>query len=388
MSETRTLVGRDTERLAPVAVTIEEGLITEIRDVPEDDVDEWLSPGLIDLQVNGFGPYDFNAASPTAEAVRAASRRLAVEGVTTYVPTLVTASHHAIADRLAAIVTARRSDPITAEMIPFVHLEGPHVSGEDGARGVHDRRWVRPPSLAEFDDWQAGCGGLIGMVTLSPHYEGSAEYVTALAARGVHVAIGHTHATHEQIVAAVDAGARLSTHLGNGAHRLLPRHPNYIWSQLADDRLTAGFIGDGHHLPVETFVSMVRAKGLDRSVLVSDSVALDGCEPGRYRASVGGEVELAPSGALVLVGTDYLAGAVASLSCGVSKTAALLGLSTALRLATTNPGRFVGHRGSLAAGGRADLITFGWRPGDTSLHVRDAVVAGRAVTVGGETVAF
>ena len=117
-------------------------------------------------------------------------------------------------------------------------------------------------------------GGLVGLITVSPHWAGSAEFIAAVVASGTRVAIGHTHADAAQLRAAVDAGASLSTHLGNGAHAQLPRHPNYLWAQLAEDRLQAGFIADGHHLPVDTFVAMVRAKGIERSFLVSDSVAV------------------------------------------------------------------------------------------------------------------
>ena len=380
MTSSHTIVGRDPRTSRPLAVTVANGVVTEIATGP-DSVSDWIAPGLIDLQINGFGGFDFNDESPSADTVVAATRRLFAEGVTTYLPTLVTASHDVTIERLAVIARARTLDPIVANVIPYVHLEGPHISGQDGPRGVHNLDWVRAPTVAQFEDWQAHSDGLVGMVTMSPHYENSQAYIAALSQRGVHVAIGHTHADHRQITAAVDAGARLSTHLGNGAHTMLPRHPNYIWSQLADDRLTAGFIADGHHLPSETLTAMIKAKGLENSVLVSDAVALAGSEPGRYSTPVGGHVELSDSGLLRHEGTGFLAGAARSLAYGVSHaaSAANLGLAVALDLATRNPGRFVGGRGKLAVGERADLITFGWRPGDTRLHITSTLVAGQRV---------
>src|SRR5206468_8402774 len=127
----------------------------------------------------------------------------------------------------------------------------------------------------------------------------SPSFIERAVASGVVVAIGHTKATGDQIRAAVDAGATLSTHLGNGAHPLIRRHPNYIWEQLAEDRLMASLIVDGHHLPPSVVKSMVRAKTPARCVLVSDITALGGMPPGRYSGGLG-DLEVLESGKLVL----------------------------------------------------------------------------------------
>ena len=208
MSFSRTVVGRDPQTSVPIAVDIEDGHVTAMRETSSDTT-EWIAPGLVDLQVNGFAGFDFNAEDPDAEHVVQAARGLLTEGITTFVPTLITASHEQISARLRAVVEARRQDELTAHMVPYVHLEGPHLSEQDGPRGVHDRAFVRPPSLDEFEDWQTVARGLIGMVTLSPHYAGSAEYIAALTGRSVRISIGHTHADDEQITRAVEAGARL-----------------------------------------------------------------------------------------------------------------------------------------------------------------------------------
>ncbi|MFI6348443.1 N-acetylglucosamine-6-phosphate deacetylase [Streptomyces sp. NPDC050560] len=377
MAEQR-LTGRDPDTGRPLAVSVADGVITAVGEGPADET-HWLSPGLVDLQVNGFAGHDLNAPGLTVDVVSALVRSLHARGVTTFVPTLVTAEHERTADALAVIAAARRADPLVAHAAPYVHLEGPHISPQDGPRGVHAERWVRPPSTDEFEAWQRACGGLVGMVTLSPHHPGSAAYIAHLTARGVHVAVGHTHADPGQIHAAAAAGARLSTHLGNGAHAVLPRHPNYLWSQLADDRLTASLIADGHHLPADTLVAMLRAKGQDRCVLVSDAVALAGCPPGHYETPVGGRVELHDDGRLVAAGTPYLAGAARCLSEGVAHVvaAAGLGLGAALRMATAGPGRFVADRGRLAVGGPADLVRFAFAPGDRDLTVHTALLLGR-----------
>jgi N-acetylglucosamine-6-phosphate deacetylase len=213
-------------------------------------------------------------------------------------------------------------------------------------------------------------------------------YISCLAARGVQVSLGHTHADRAQISAATDAGASLCTHLGNGSHAVLPRHSNYVWAQLAEDRLSAGFIGDGHHLPAETLIAMLRAKGLSRSFLVSDATTLAGAAPGIYRTPVGGEVELSEDGRLSQRGTPYLAGAARSLSDGVAQVAGLgpFSLAAALSLATASPGRVAaGGRGTLAVGAPADLVRFRWRTGQPGLEIDDVVVAGCRVAGAGST---
>jgi N-acetylglucosamine-6-phosphate deacetylase len=336
----------------------------------------WLLPGLVDLQVNGYGGRDVNGPDVTPDAVVALVRSLARAGTTTVVPTVITAPEGDIVRSLRAIAEARSRDAAVRRAVPYAHVEGPHLSPEDGPRGVHPLAQVRPPDPDEFDRWQRACEGLVGMVTLSPHHPGAVAYTEHLSRAGTLVAIGHTHATPEQVRAVADAGARLSTHLGNGAHAVLARHPNYLWAQLADDRLTAGFIADGHHLPADTLTAMLRAKGLERSVLVSDSVALAGMAPGRYTTPVGGAVVLSADGRLSEAGTPYLAGAARSLADGLAQVVRLTGLplGDAVRLATVNPGRFAGGRGRLAPGAPADLLLL-----DAELQVRQVVAGGEVV---------
>ncbi|MFZ1014198.1 MAG: amidohydrolase family protein, partial [Terracidiphilus sp.] len=279
---------------------------------------------------------------------------------------------------LRVIANARRSDPLLEHMIPFVHVEGPHIDPADGPRGAHPIEHVRPPDLSEFQRWQAASGDLVGMVTCSPHSLEAPAYICALAERGIHVSIGHTAATGDQIRSAVDAGARLSTHLGNGISQLLPRHPNPIWSQLADDRLTATFIADGYHLPTDTLLAMLRAKTPSRSILISDLVALAGLSAGRYFAPVGTSVDLDAEGRLRIAGTEYLAGATSPLKSGVARVASLPGFSLrdAISMATVNPGRLM-RRGVLAPGEPADLIRFRWEHGAATLQIEDVLVQGK-----------
>jgi N-acetylglucosamine-6-phosphate deacetylase len=374
-----TIVGRDISTGRGIAVAVAQGRITAIEPA-EAASGPWLAAGMVDLQVNGYNGLDFNDGALTPARVIELTRMMPSLGVTTYLPTLITASRASLVAALAAIAQARRQDPLCERMIPFVHVEGPWLAPEDGPRGGHPREHVRPPDTDELAEWQRVSGNLVGKITLSPHHEGIEDFIRALTDQSILVAIGHTSATAEQIRRAVDAGARLSTHLGNGSAATLPRHPNFIWAQLADDRLDAGFITDGFHLPADTFKAMLRAKGLERSYLVSDKTALGGMPPGIYDQPIGGRVEVGEDGRLSVMGTPYLAGASRPLKQDVALAIRMAGLTLAdgLRLATFNPGKFVGNRGRLAVGETADLMLFDWKPDAATLTIRKTYVAGNA----------
>lgn len=360
-----------------ICIRIENGRIASITPTAS-NVDHWLSAGFIDLQVNGFNGYDLNSSSLDADEVVGLTVSLAGTGVTTFLPTLITAPEDRIIGALRAIAAARAKSSLAAHAIPFVHVEGPHISPVDGPRGVHPEQYVRPPDVEEFDRWQAASGKLVGMVTMSPHWNGALQYISELTRRGVLVGIGHTDASVDLIHAAVKAGAVLSTHLGNGVADHLKRHPNLIWAQLADDRLIATFIADGHHLPADTLKAMLTAKGVERSILVSDSVALAGLPYGRYKTAVGGEVEVSQDGRILIPGTRTLAGSSHPLRYGIANVARLpmFCLEKALVMATANPGKFVQARGVLRVGASADLVRFRWDPAQGEIELDSVVIMG------------
>ena len=327
--------------------------------------DLYLAPGFVDLQVNGFAGVDYNhPRTPHGEIARSLRTQFAI-GVTRLYPTVITAAPHDMQACLRNLADARESVP-EGHAIDGFHVEGPHISPEDGPRGAHSRQWVRPPDLDEYHRWQDAARGRVRIVTLSPEWPQAPRYIESITADGVVASIGHTQATAAQIADAVASGATLSTHLGNGAHQLLRRHPNYIWEQLAEDRLMAGFIVDGIHLGAAFLKSAIRAKTVGRSVLVTDAAAPAGAVPGRYYLA-GQPVDLTGDGRVVLAGTDRLAGSALHMHRGVENLMRLAGLplADAVRMATINParaGHVPGRTRGLVPGERADIVQFRLAP--------------------------
>ncbi|HAY80348.1 MAG TPA: N-acetylglucosamine-6-phosphate deacetylase [Planctomycetaceae bacterium] len=348
---------------AAVRIVIDGPRISSIE--PIEDHSEtlpYVAPGLVDLQVNGYGGQEFNDLELTVEKVADISCALDRDGVTSYLPTSTTHSFEMLSKMLSVVGQAMEEVPEVSRRAVGIHLEGPYISPEDGPRGAHPREHCRAPDWDEFQRLQEAARGQIKIFTMSPEYEHSAAFIRKAVDSGVLISIGHTAANSEQIAAAVDAGARMSTHLGNGAHGQMRRHPNYIWDQLADDRLTACLIADGHHLPASVVKSFVRAKTPERCILVSDVTGMAGMPPGRYDSTSIGAVEVLDDGRLVVAGQrQYLAGASLPLTVGIGKMMhyADLDLASVMTMATARPLEAI-HEApvELAPQAMADLILF------------------------------
>jgi N-acetylglucosamine-6-phosphate deacetylase len=379
------LEGRLVEDGGAVRIVVREGVVAELDRLDRDpNTDAWIAPGWMDIQVNGFGGHDPNAPDVEAWDVVEMVRGLWTWGTAAVCPTICTQSEERMLRSLRAVADACDSDPLVAASVVGIHVEGPHIAREDGPRGAHPLEHVRPPDVAEYRRWQEAARGRIRIITMSPEYEETVPYIREIVADGVVASLGHTLADGDQIRAAVDAGARCSTHLGNGAHALIPRHPNYIWDQLAEDRLAAGFIFDGHHLPPAVMRTVVRAKGVERTILVSDALALAGLPPGVYASAVGGDVELLPSGRVVLSGTPYLAGSSATLGVCLGNAVRHAGVTIrdAVRMVTANPSRLLGldvARGheSVRIGVNANLTMFRQASVSSDPTVVATIVAGQ-----------
>jgi N-acetylglucosamine-6-phosphate deacetylase len=264
-----------------------------------------------------------------------------------------------------------------------MHVEGPFIHPEDGPRGAHPLPHVLAPTVPHFERLYQACRGRMRILTLAPERPGALEVIRAASERGVVVALGHHRADERSIALAVEAGARMCTHLGNGSDAQLPRNNNYIWWQLAEDRLWATFITDGHHLPPATVKVALRAKGLDRSVLITDAISAAGMPPGRFPLG-DSEVVKTPEGRVCLPGTPYLAGSAAEMPEVVANavTQAGIPLVDALRLGSIQPATLVPgdlDPWSIEVGRRANLAAWDWNRSTARLSVRQAVIARFAV---------
>lgn len=289
------------------------------------EFDGCFLPGLVDLQINGCAGAHFGDPELSAERCDETIRLLWRRGVTRLLPTLITDDAERMVGALTnlARLAGRKG---TGKSIVGFHLEGPFISPTDGPRGAHPLAHCRAPNFHLFERMQRAAGGRVRLITLAPELPGAADFIRSVTASGVKVALGHTEADADAIRAAVDAGASLSTHLGNGCHDRLQRHHNILWEQLADDRLVASLIADGHHLPPAALRTFIRAKGLARVVLVSDAVQHAGLPIGRY-SFAGKDVEVGADGAVRLAGEPRLAGAGLMLLDGVEHLVRALGMS-------------------------------------------------------------
>jgi len=377
--KTSTAVGIHVFTGEPVEVRFEERLL-DVRPADLGTARTYIAPGFIDLQVNGFSGIDYCSTSVTTEQIGASIQAQFATGVTRLLPTVITGP---AADMLASIRNLARAKVelgSTGEAIAGLHIEGPHISAEDGPRGVHPRDNVRPPSIDEFEQWQHASGGLVRMVTLAPELPGACSYIEGIVKRGVVAAIGHTAANAGQIDDAVSAGATMATHLGNATFPA-PSKFNALWNQLADDRLAASVIADGFHLPGSFLTTALRTKSAARLVLVTDAASPAGALPGRYRLGAT-EIEMDTQGRVTLADGSRLAGSGLRMDRAVPTMMRLAGatLAEAISMATVNPARLAGIAGrkqGLEAGEQADLVEFEqhW----DGIRVRRVWLAGRMV---------
>jgi N-acetylglucosamine-6-phosphate deacetylase len=341
----------------PVEVEVAGAHISAVRPVASRRAgDLTLVPGFVDLQVNGIDDVDVAAAEGDGWDVL--DQRLAAQGVTTWLPTLVSDRLDRYPPRLARIAAAARRPGPPRPELAGVHLEGPFLGGR---RGAH-----RADRLAAVDRaWLAGLDPIVRLVTLSPELPEALEAVTELVSRGVVVALGHTAATPDEVRAAAGAGATLVTHAFNATGPVAGRDPGPLGAALVDDRLAVSLIADRVHVDPVNLALAVRAKGPDGVVLVTDAVA--------WRSAWAREqgIELVDGAPRLPDGT--LAGSALTMDAAVRNLTVVAGLEGAVRAAATRPARLLGltDRGELRPGSRADVVAL-----DRDLGVAQVWVGG------------
>jgi N-acetylglucosamine-6-phosphate deacetylase len=381
MNDTSTIEAIHYETGKPVKIEIRDKLISKISGTSGvlENQNLFVAPGLIDNQINGYKGIDFSELDLTTEKMIKAVEAIRSDGVTGFMPTVITNSHENLLINFRNLAETMEDAEIRDSVAGF-HLEGPYISPEEGYYGCHPSAFIRRPSWDEFSHFQEAAAGNIRQVTVSPEIEGCIEFIEMCIRNNVTVAIGHTNASADQINKAADHGARLSTHLGNGCANLIHRHRNPIWPQLANDLLMPSIIADGHHLLPEEIQVFYKVKGPNNMILTSDVTHLIGMTPGKY-IFLGSEVVLTEEGLIKNPVLNCLAGASIPLRTGVVNVMKYTGctLGEAIKMASGNIARIynLSDRGQLSVGKRADLILF--EKDDNNIKIKQVWVKGQKV---------
>jgi N-acetylglucosamine-6-phosphate deacetylase len=269
----------------------EDTLVDLVETKNPEETDLFVGPGLIDLQINGINGIDFNNPAVSPGDIIKATRYLLSKGVTTFLPTVITNSDEHVCQILQAIDQACGSDRVVNDCIWGIHVEGPFISPAPGAKGAHDEKYIKAPDWTLVEKFQSTAGGRIKLITLAPEWDGACSFIRKCRENNIMVSIGHSMANSMDISEAIEAGATLSTHLGNGVPLQLPRHPNIIWDQLAAEELYACIITDGIHIPDSLIKVVTKTKGA-KCLVVSDATCFAGMPPGEYENHIGGTVIL------------------------------------------------------------------------------------------------
>jgi N-acetylglucosamine-6-phosphate deacetylase len=316
-----------------------------------------ICPGFIDLQVNGGGGALLTEA-PSVETVERMTRAWVRCGTTSLLPTAVTADEDNMARALAAVRETMQSasgGPVGARVLG-AHLEGPFINPL--RKGAHDERFIRKPDVELFDRLLAAADGALRLITLAPELPGAHDLMAAARAASVAVSIGHTDATYDEAMRAIEAGAAMGTHLFNGMRPFAQREPGVIGALLESDRVIAGIIADSVHVHPAALALAYKAKGPARVALVTDALWSAGED--------GGAEELQGRGVALRDGAWHLndgtlAGSALSMSVAVRNMHRLAGvpLIDCVRMATATPARALGMEGEIGVlkpGARADIV--------------------------------
>jgi N-acetylglucosamine-6-phosphate deacetylase len=354
-------------------LVVEDGRIAAIEPDPRAGQDVTVVPGFIDVHVHGWGGHDAMAGP---QALDGMARALARRGVTTFLPTSVTASFERLTDFAESVRAWMGGAPGDgAEPVGF-NMEGPFLS--ESRRGAHPAGLLRHPEDLDEGRLATFIEGL-RVITIAPELRGAPELIRRLAALGVRVCLGHSAATVAEARAGYAAGAVSTTHLFNAMGGVVHREPGLALAALLDDEAWVELIADTLHVDPDLWPLIWRLKPVERVVLVSDAIALAGS--GRSRGWLG-ELEVVVEGDRVtLVEGGNLAGSVTALDLELANVVRSgVPLPAAVRAASTNAAELLGlvDRGRLAPGLRADLVEL-----DADLRVRRVMREGSWVVDAG-----
>jgi N-acetylglucosamine-6-phosphate deacetylase len=328
-----------------------------------------LAPGYVDLHIHGGAGHD--VMEGTASALAHIEQHLARTGVSSYVPTTVTAPLDTTLRALDRLADAIEGDAVAGRARPVgIHLEGPFISHEK--RGVHPPQFITAPSVEVFEQMWHAARGHVRLLTVAPELPEAGELIAEASRRGVTVSLGHSNASLIEARAGIRAGARHATHTFNAMRPLDHREPGIVGAVLADRDLSAEIIADGVHVAPEIIKLFLEAKGRERAVLVTDAISATGMPDGPYQ--LGSFTVEVSAGVATLDGK--LAGSVLTLDRAVRNVMAFAGwrLDESVRLATINPAMVIhlADGGIIEPGARADFVVL-----DRAGNVVNTIIGGQ-----------
>lgn len=328
----------------------------------------WVTPGLIDIHTHGADGYDTMDATP--EALQGYSQFLAQHGVTSFLPTTVAASKEdiqAAIDNVAQMITS-----VDGARLLGIHPEGPYLNAAH--KGAQPEEQLRRAQKAEYHPWITH--DMVKLFTVAPEIEGVMDLISEGQDHGVEFAVGHSGASYEVMQDAVDRGLRQATHTFNGMLGLHHRRPGTVGSVLTEERIYAQVIADGVHLHPAIVKLIIKAKGVERTILISDSIRATGLKDGEYTL---GEQAIYVNEGIARISSGSLAGSTLTMDTAVRNTMKFTSLSfqEVLPMATSVPSKAMGlddQIGILKPGARADIVCF-----DAMLNIRKVFIGGELV---------
>lgn len=341
----------------------------------KDYTGSWIAPGMVDTHIHGF--YNHSTTDNDPEGIDISSTELARRGTTSWLPTTFTDGVEQIKDACAAIAQADegRGPDFCGARIQGIYLEGPFFTMKHV--GAQNPAYLIDPSEEVFDQWQEAAGGRIVKSAMAAERDGAATYAAALNAKGVVTSIGHSDATYDECIAAINAGASCFTHTYNGQRGLHHREPGVVGAAMSTPETYAEIICDGKHVNPAAIKALLQAKGWQHTVLITDCLGCGGMPEGSYTS--GGMDVIMKDNLCWLADGKSIAGSVLTLAQGVKNIVdwGIASADIAIRMATEVPARSARIEdkcGSIMPGRDADFVVF-----DHELTLVETYVGGQSV---------
>ena len=341
----------------------------------KDYTGSWIAPGMVDTHIHGF--YNHSTTDNDPEGIDISSTELARRGTTSWLPTTFTDGVEQIKDACAAFAQAEegRGPDFCGARIQGIYLEGPFFTMKHV--GAQNPAYLIDPSEEVFDQWQEAAGGRIVKSAMAAEHDGAAAYAAALNAKGVVTSIGHSDATYDECIAAINAGASCFTHTYNGQRGLHHREPGVVGAAMSTPETYAEIICDGKHVNPGAIKALLQAKGWQHTVLITDCLGCGGMPEGSYTS--GGMDVIMKDNLCWLADGKSIAGSVLTLAQGVKNIVdwGIASADIAIRMATEVPARSVHIEdkcGSIMPGRDADFVVF-----DHELTLVETYVGGQSV---------